>query len=453
MILDDGSAANPEDGNNRLYRVRRLTPSIFNSLPPDEQAVLRQDYEQWPISQGAPWMDTDLNGTYQPNFSLWVQNPTSVDGPIFPGDEMLWCVMNDLDTARTRFLFGTIPIGLEVNTAVWAYDLPDCRGRAIFTRHQIIHEGVDDLDSAYFAIWSDPDVGSGFDDFVGIDTIRQLAYAFNGGPVDGFFGNIGALGYLLLEGPVVPAEGKTARRFGRTEAELMNLPFTAFTMYTNGTPPYLDPDLRVSRGAQMLYNNMKGRFSFGAPFIDPHTGDTTTRMISGDPVARTGWLDSDNLPPGDRRLLVSCGPFNLAVGDTQEVIYARIVAEGGTPAEDIFALRENADCILRTFRDFPVGVHSVPEAADFSIEAVFPNPINTETHAQLGLAIWSKHQLPISILLIDALGRSVTRMEIVPRSERETLWLPLSSTVPAGVYHVMATDGIQIATRRIILFR
>jgi hypothetical protein len=453
MILDDGTAADPADGNNRLYRVRRLTPAVYNSLPLQDQTVLRQDYEQWPVFQGAPWSDADGNGRYEPDFSRWLQDSFSVDGPSFLGDEMIWGAMNDLDSLQTHSLFGTIPIGLEVNTAVWAYDLPDCRSRAVFTRHRIIHKGIDALDSAYFAIWSDPDVGSGLDDFVGIDTVLQLAYAFNGGETDPLHGNIGALGYLLLQGPAVLAPGKTARRCGRTESDMKNLRFTAFTMYANGVLPYRDPDRRVARGAQMLYNNMKGLFSYGAAFVDPHTGDTTTLMIAGDPGMRTGWLDSDNLPPGDRRLLASSGPFDLAVGDTQEVIYARIVAEGGSPAGDLIALRETADCIIRTYRDTPLRAGSIPQAINFSIDAPFPNPFHTDIHTHLGLVVRSEHLRPISIQLINALGQSITRLEFIPRSERETFRFPLSPAIPAGVYHIIASNGTRIATRQIVLFR
>lgn len=452
-IRNDGNAADPEDGNNRLYRVRRLSPALYSSLPLVEQQVLKQDYHAWPVFQGAPWRDVDRNSSYDPDFSRWLQDPTSADGPIFPGDEMLWGVMNDLDTAQTRLLFGTIPIGLEVNTAVWAYDLPDCRGRAIFTRNRIIHKGSDDLDSAYFAIWSDPDIGSGLDDFVGIDTVRQLAYGFNGEATDLVYGNIGALGYLLLQGPAVPAPGHSARRCGRTETDMKNLPFTAYTIYANGVLPYTDPDRGVSRGARMLYNNMKGLFAYGAPFVDPHTGDTTTLMIAGDPVMETGWLDSDNLPPGDRRFLASCGPFNLAVGDTQEVIYARIAAEGGTPAEDVAALRRTADCILQTYQDTPLLVGSDAAAVSFSLESVYPNPLNISTQRRLVATILTENQHSILIRLSNAVGRVVAQRKMTAPQGKGTFILDLPGDLSAGTYQLTATDGLMVESRRVMLLK
>jgi hypothetical protein len=397
-------------------------------------------------------MDAQNDGTYDPDFHAWLQNPRSADGPAVTGDEILWCIMNDLDSSKVRNLFGYYPAGLEMTTSIWAFDRPDCLGRTIFTRQRLINKGVSPLESAYFCIWSDPDVGHPFDDRVGIDTTRTMAYVYSGVPVDSLHGNIGAVGYLLLQGPVFPSPADTARFADRLVIGMRNVPFTAFTMYANGINPFNDPPLGVQFGAVMLRNNATGNYASDGPFIDPHTSDTTKLMLAGDPVTGTGWLDRDNLPPGDRRFLASSGPFALAAGDTQEVVYARIVAEGGSPTDDIIALRETADCIVRTYRDTPLRAGSIPQAMDFSIDALFPNPLRTDTHTHFGLMVRSKQQLPISIRMVNALGQSVNHLEIIPRSERETLRLPLSPTIPAGVYHVIASNGTQIATKQIVLF-
>ena len=80
-------------------------------------------------------------------------------------------------------------------------------------------------------------------------------------------------------------------------------------------------------GSREFYNFFQGRFGVsGAPFIDLATGEVTTYALNGDPQARTGWLDGIQLPPGDRRQGSASGPFNMAPGDTQEVVVAEIVA-------------------------------------------------------------------------------------------------------------------------------
>jgi hypothetical protein len=66
------------------------------------------------------------------------------------------------------------------------------------------------------------------------------------------------------------------------------------------------------------------------------TGQITKFIHAGDPVTRQGWLDSS---PSDRRFLMSSGPFKLAVGDTQEVVGAKIIAPGVSPSKSVAALR------------------------------------------------------------------------------------------------------------------
>lgn len=49
---------------------------------------------------------------------------------------------------------------------------------------------------------------------------------------------------------------------------------------------------------------------------------------SGDPVTQSGFLDGQGttyfLPPGDRRIVLSSGPFTLAPGETQELYLATV---------------------------------------------------------------------------------------------------------------------------------
>jgi hypothetical protein len=52
--------------------------------------------------------------------------------------------------------------------------------------------------------------------------------------------------------------------------------------------------------------------------------------LFGDPVRRKGFVDglgeSYSLAPGERRIMLTCSPFTLAPGDTQEVVFAGLAA-------------------------------------------------------------------------------------------------------------------------------
>ena len=58
------------------------------------------------------------------------------------------------------------------------------------------------------------------------------------------------------------------------------------------------------------------------------TGLPTPYALVGDPLSGEGWVDGDQFGPGDRRVGLASGPFNMAVGDTQEVVVAEIAAIG-----------------------------------------------------------------------------------------------------------------------------
>jgi hypothetical protein len=371
-----------------------------------------------------------------------------------PGDEVLWCVMNDLDARIVRDLFGSTPVGIELRITVWSHDRPDCRARAIFTKYQLIHKGINSLDSMYLSLWCDPDVGFAFDDYVGMDTTLQMAYVYNAFQFDSLHGNIGVLGYLLLQGPVVPSQGSVARFAGRDVADKRNLPFTAFTMYANSGPPYTDPELKTPVGAMMLFNNARGLFSFEAPFIDPHTGDTTAIMLAGDPVTGSGWLDRDNLPPGDRRFLASMGPISFAVQDTQEVIFARIVAEGGSVEEDITALRETARCIVRTYRDTPLAVPRLSRNDGLVIQGIAPNPVSPGNAIRIEVSTSSRYRSAFTIQLLDLLGRNLAEAEFESVSpSRTSVQFATPSALPSGLYQLRVSDGAHTQMKSLLLLR
>jgi hypothetical protein len=77
---------------------------------------------------------------------------------------------------------------------------------------------------------------------------------------------------------------------------------------------------------------MKGLKTAGTALIDPTTGLPTTFEVPGDPIAHTGWYDAS---PGDRRFMVSMGPFTMEPGDTSRLVAAVIAARGADRLESV----------------------------------------------------------------------------------------------------------------------
>jgi hypothetical protein len=288
-ILPDGTR---DDGTLPKYRVYKI-------IKGDGPGVT--DYDEWPAADGAP---------------------TAGGKPLLIGDQTLWFVMNDLEVARHNApISGSAPIGLEVQTSVFGFNAANPLGDIMFVKWVIINKGTGNLDSAYIAVWDDPDLGDASDDLVGCDTTLGMGFVYNGDPNDGQYGSrTPALGFDFFQGPEVPKGSKNY------------LKMTSFAKYTNGAPAGQgDPD-----NVAEVYNYMTGFWQNGQPFVDPLTGKPTKFIHAGDPATRKGWLDA---APGDRRFLMSSGPFKLAKGDTQIVVGAKVVAPGANPSSSIAALR------------------------------------------------------------------------------------------------------------------
>jgi hypothetical protein len=182
-IKPDGTAADPNDPLHRLFKIRKVDTDQYHGLDAAFQIQMKTDYDQWPVQFGAPWIDKNGNGIYEPDFQDFLEmgyDSCLSDTPLLPGDETVWFVSNDLDSRRTLNLYGVQPIGIELQTLVWAYAQTGPLANMVFKKYTVINKGTDDLTDAYFSKWSDPDLGDAMDDFVGIDTLLSLGYVYNG---------------------------------------------------------------------------------------------------------------------------------------------------------------------------------------------------------------------------------------------------------------------------------
>lgn len=341
-IKPDGTAADPNDPLHRLYKIRKVDPDQYAALEPAFQQQMKLDYDEWPVQFGAPWKDRNGNGIYEPDFQEFLEagyDSCKSDTPLLPGDETVWFVSNDLDSRRTLNLYGVQPIGIELQTLVWAYAQTGPLANMVFKKYTVINKGTDDLTDAYFSKWSDPDLGDAMDDFVGIDTLLSLGYVYNGYAKDETYGIPPAAGYDFFQGPIVPSAGDEAvYNFGHRQG-YRNLKVSTFAFYINGSSVYRDPTLKDPQGSLHMYNYMIGRLWNGRLYIDPTTGREVSVCLAGDPLTGDGWVDGIINAPGDRRILMTAGPFTLAVGDTQEVVVSTIVAQGADRLSSIKVLK------------------------------------------------------------------------------------------------------------------
>lgn len=95
------------------------------------------------------------------------------------------------------------------------------------------------------------------------------------------------------------------------------------------------------------------------PMINPVTSMATTFALSGDPASQAGWIDAAS---ADRRLMLSSGPFDMAPGDTQEVVVAVVVGQGSNPINSITALKA-ASATVQTIYNLGFDIPSADQIA------------------------------------------------------------------------------------------
>jgi hypothetical protein len=275
------------------------------------------DRQLWPRGQGAP-IDTFGN-------------------PLDAGDVTVWSVYNDADPeAHAAPASRSDPLGAEVRQLSWSIQHTGALERTVFLKFAVRNAGRLPWENAYAAVWLDPTVfqyqghvAVVFNDRVGCDTTRALGYTYSTRGPYGDGGAPPALGVTLLKGPIVP----------NPEGGYRELGMSAFRRFT--APPF-----RTDLGyAGAAYRVLQGLQEDGSPvheFDDP-SKPMTRWEVSGDPVAGSGWIDSDGAGYATRRFLLSTGPFEMGPGDEQVVEVAIVVGRGTDALASITELRNSVD--------------------------------------------------------------------------------------------------------------
>ncbi len=373
-ILSRGLAQDPDDPLNRIYRIRHdyrradLRLDAAELLGQDDVSEadverVRDQYErdwlQWPWEWGAPYYDRDGDGLYDPQ----IDEPSfrAADCTLTPrlcasrADQVAFFAINDLDEGATTSLYGSRPIGMEVQVTLWAYARTGPLGDALFKKFTMLYKGTSDtpddarIEDLYFAQWSDTDIGSFSNDFAGVDTSLSLAYGYNAEEEDPRYQAFElpppAVGYDFLQGPIVPDPAGEALFGFRRRPGYRNLPMSSFVYFASGSAVD-DPEVGSYVGTEEWYNLLRGfqpqpDVDNPVPYTNPLTGEDTAFTLDGDPLLDSGWTDGIPLPPGDRRIVLSAGPVAMALGDTQEVVVALLGALGDDRLRSITRLRYN----------------------------------------------------------------------------------------------------------------
>jgi hypothetical protein len=393
------------------------------------------------VDLGAPVLDGDgVAGNY---------NLEGGDEPAISGEQMAWWVMNDAGNVHEWNL--TPPIGLEMRVEAFAKpSLEPAVNQATFYRYHIRYLGDEPLDSAYVAIFVDPDLGDVVDDYVGTDTTLNMAFAYNGADEDAVYGIPPSVGVMALETPVALPDGQDNDGDGVVDEDGEQA-----DLYGNNI---LCPDGFIGPfNAIGNYRCMNGLHRDGVSITEGGDGYETdgpviTVYYPGDPVADQFWSeenvdgDSTSNPSGDRQMWPSFGPFRLEPGEETEFVVAIPFAQGADRLDSVVKLREAARYLQRAYdlalfepqRVRPAPAEPPPPQA-FALRA-YPNPFAASASVELTVAEGAG---AVRLAVYDVLGREVAVLADDVLAPGDYPFTLDGAELPAGVYFVRLETGRQ----------
>ena len=401
----------PGDPGNIVYLVGASDPAFG------------YNWQRWrnAVELGADFYDGDKDGMYNPVDKNWNGIwDTNEDMPDLLGDQTAWCVYNDGVTDRLRFA-GVDPQGIEIQQTLFATSQQEL-SEVIFLRYEIINRGTESnlLDSVYFSIWTDPDLGVYVNDFVASDSLLNSTFCYDKDS-DYVYGiNSPAFFTTLLQGPI-----SASTILGDVGYNNMGplLGVEEFPDSKNlGTPslagserffPVADPNDEFTARYMMLGYDARGdeldpcTFNLGEVIGGIDCSAINPKYwYSGDPVEGVGWINSVGT---DKRMFVNTGPFTLEKDKPVTIIGAYVLGRGTDALNSITVARENVRrAILEYESNFASLIYDPGEpinpVADYKLYHNYPNPFNPTTTI--------RYELPqdgiVTIKLYDILGQEVT---------------------------------------------
>lgn len=473
-IMDyvSGKIGSNVEENENIYRINA------NSVP------FASEWQYWKlaVAAGAGFYDGDKDGIYNPidknNNGLWDANE---DKPEMLGDGSYWCIYNDGVESLKRYFPDQVPMGINVKQTVFGYANSELKN-TMYVRYQINNTGSksEKLDSVYFSLWSDPDLGDEKDDLVGTDVSNSAIYCYN----DGSDYMLGDKPFALYTGfiqtPIVQIPEVTFHDNNNNGVYDEGIDISlASGMILNGINSYIeningsknadltssieyiqtDPVLGDPKNVTEVRAYMHGNNRYNKS-IDPcswYLGTTNFSncanvnphlWYSGNPVNKTGWI---NCYPSDKRMMITCGPFNLEKDKPADIIVAYTVGQGGNSLNSITVAKANYEAAKAKYKSFPVGNERIvsKKVKDLYLSQNYPNPFNPITVIKFSLPLKSN----VSLKVYDILGREVKTL-INGIKEAGIQEIPFeASNLSSGIYFYRLETQDFTQTRKMILLK
>ena len=440
----DGSYGNDIETKrafNRVWSVSRAEIDDFIANVGSEGYSIPENILTWPGNGGegyaeqlAPYYDANGDGVY---------NPRHGDYPLIRGDRMLFSIVNDV--SQHEYTIGYYPLGMEIHVSAYAFDEPEDASLAntVFLSYKVINRSSRTYHNVHFGQFVDFDLGYGYDDYIGCDVQRGLAYCYNGKESDGpgtgmYYGVPPAQGCVVLAGPTMDADGLDNRHtnnplwqfttsdengnnaingwgFDNGIVDDERIGMRRFVYYENssnninGEPSVCTDYYNYLRGywkngMHITYGGNGVNYStLDCDFMFPNDSDTLNWGTNGVVPEECQFGDRWNEAaagntPGDRRGVVSSGAVTVVPGEENTLDLAFTTAfSQESPWGSVIVLQAMTDNVRRqfvrdttdsgkpfTYRPYSAPIVGLESVAEQPSVKVYPNPASDRLTVALG---------------------------------------------------------------------
>ncbi len=457
---------------DKIWKVSYTDINTFINAFNSGSVVATPDMLSWPAHGTgnnsrnlAPFVDHNNDGVY---------NPNDGDYPKIKGDQALYFIFNDKLAAHST---SYTPMGIEVQGMAYAYGCPtvvnghDELNFTTFYDYKIINRSSTNYHDVFVSMFSDVDLGYYGDDYIGSNVAYNYGYSYNADAFDETLGStidygayIPAQGFNIVKGPLANVnDGIDNNNNGTIDEIGEDCKLNKLTYYYNlfpGTPFNRTNPLT----GEEFYNYQTGYWKDGVPFTcggDAYNGiinsnwvypgDPNNSGVNTDPNNTCGyWIEQGTA--GDRRMILSSGPFTLNTGQMQEVEYAFVTSFDSSAAfsgsmslgklkTDIQKINAFYNQVNKSncLQALTAGVTEVIKQNDFSL---FPNPVKS----LLTISSTINGITSIGYEIVDVLGKIVLQNEN-NASDKFTINV---SDLNSGIYFVRLRINNSIVVKKFV---
>lgn len=388
----------------------------------------------------APFKDLNANGIYEPEKGEYPLHTYEYGlGFPFMPDEFVFLCYHD---ATVQSIPSSLPLLIQTYCVLSAYNCPEepALHNTIFAEYTFWQAMEYRLDDVYLGLLLDFEIGYSQDDCIG--SIPDFAlFGYNG---DSYDDNI------FLNNPPLVAMVDLAfpkDTFGEPTQQ-------TFMPIYYGQADGLPAIVTWPQGKIEIYRYLMGRFPDMTPLTASGRGynpnlplPPTRYAFPGNPFAAEGWSEpSAGNKPGNRRALVSYGPYTHKAGAMNNMFVAFHWARGDSPSplsgyvplmehalwlkdqyehQDVLPPGTTPGCLV------PTNVASHPEA--YPLE-VYPNPASSLVWVRAG------GMMPDVVRVFDVAGRLALMSSL--SANGDGVWAFSVAGLRGGLYVLEVTDRL-----------